>query len=458
MRAERVVLAPPPEQQQWPQARPDFAAPPAPEGQPGQGAAHTATVVAGLVGSSRLDPSDRVIGRRRVDPAPTTTVADEEVHAAFAAVAARMEGGASALADEDVAPASKRQYHTHAGDGAEVTPGRAMLAGRGGGDDSVRWYLRSIGKQRLLRPEEVNQLSLAVQKLLRWSTSEQELTDRLGRTPTRAEIATELELAGGARQYIQELDAMQRAKSLLVSANLRLVVSIAKKYMNQGLTLQDLIQEGSIGLIKGAEKYDPALGFRLSTYATWWIRQSMTRAIADHSRTIRMPVHMHDMMNSLRKHRREFHATVGRTPTDAELAQRMGLSIDKLRQVDGNTQVTTISFETQVSGSRSKTDGSAATLQSRLADKKPQPEPILEQAMMRDDLADLLRTKLTEREAYVLRLRYGFDDGRTRTLEEIGKGLSVTRERVRQIETKALQKLRSPGCAQRLSDYLEESH
>jgi len=417
----------------------------APSSLPLGGAEGAATLHTGLVGASMLSPSDRVIGgRARALP---TTVADADVTAAFAAVKAR---GTSAPVPE--APVGKRTQ-LHVGDGAAARVGRANLAG----EDSMRWYLRSIGKQRLLRPEEVNQLSRAVQKLLQWNEVEEQLTEELERPPTKAELATHLELEGGVRQYASELEAMQRAKSLLVSANLRLVVSIAKKYMNQGLTLQDLIQEGSIGLMKAAEKYDPALGFRLSTYATWWIRQSMTRSIADHSRTIRMPVHMHDMMNSLRKHRREFHSTMGRAPTDEELATRMGLTVPKLRQIDSNAAVSTISFETQLSGGKSRGDGNAATLQSRLADSKPQPEPVLERTMMREDLAELLRTKLTEREAYVLRMRYGFDDGMARTLEEIGRGLSVTRERVRQIETKALQKLRSPGCAQKLSDYLEES-
>jgi RNA polymerase primary sigma factor len=404
-----------------------------------------ATVHTGLVGASKLAPSDRVIGRPRAQP---VTVADADVAAAFAAVKARRDGSVAAVPLE---PAQ-----THAGDASAVKPGRAKLMG---GDDSMRWYLRSIGKQRLLRPEEVNQLSRAVQKLLQWSEVEAALAEELERPPTRQELAQHLGLPGGVQQYTSELEAMQRAKALLVSANLRLVVSIAKKYMNQGLTLQDLIQEGSIGLMKAAEKYDASLGFRLSTYATWWIRQSMTRAIADQSRTIRMPVHMHDLVNSLRKHRRELHAAKGRTPTDDELATSMGLTVSKMRQIDSNAEMSTISFESSINGNKANTGrGTTSTLQSRLADSKPQPQPMLERALMREDLAELLETKLTAREAYVLRMRYGFDDGKTRTLEEIGRGLSVTRERVRQIETKALQKLRTPVCAQKLCDYLSESN
>ena len=399
------------------------------------------------VGASVLNEGDKVLGRRKAADAART----QDLNAAFAAVAASRRAAESGAA---VAPPPPQQQ-THALGGVPVRPGKASLAGQ----DSMKWYLKTIGKQRLLSPEEVTQLSLAVQKLLRWSRVEEELSDALGRAPSHVELAGALELQGGEAQYASELEAMQRAKSLLVSANLRLVVSIAKKYMNQGLTLQDLIQEGSLGLIKAAEKYDPALGFRLSTYATWWIRQAMTRAIADQSRTIRVPVHMHDLMNAFRKHRREFQATHGRLPTETELATRMGITEAKLRQIDCNAAVTTVSFETELSGVKGghKAGASAgATLQSRLADVKPQPEAVQERTMMRDDLAELLRSKLTEREASVLRMRYGFDDGRARTLEEIGRGLQVTRERVRQIETKALQKLRSPGCAQKLSDYLED--
>merc|ERR1719498_2132444 len=175
---------------------------------------------------------------------------------------------------------------------------------------------------------------------------------RLERTIPDEEFAKHIGLEGGAAQYRCELQRIQDAKQLLVAANLRLVVSIAKKYINQGMNLQDLIQEGSLGLIKAAEKFDPSRGFRLSTYATWWIRQAITRAIADGSRTIRMPVHMHDMVNQLRRHRRELEATLGRPPTDEEVAVKMGIKLEKLRQVDVNSAVTTVSYETSISSKK----------------------------------------------------------------------------------------------------------
>merc|ERR1719498_284966 len=172
---------------------------------------------------------------------------------------------------------------------------------------------------------------------------------RLERTIPDEEFAKHIGLEGGAAQYRCELQRMQDAKQLLVAANLRLVVSIAKKYVNQGLNLQDPIQEGSLGLIKAAEKFDAARGFRLSTYATWWIRQAITRAIADHSRTIRLPVHMHDAVNNLRKAKRDLSQSLGRNPTQQELAEHMGMSLEKLRSIDCTSAVSTISMETAIS-------------------------------------------------------------------------------------------------------------
>jgi len=319
--------------------------------------------------------------------------------------------------------------------------------------ESLQWYLARIGKQRLLAPDEVNNLALAVQQLLLWESAREQLEEELLRPPTEAEHARAASLEVGV--YRERLARMRQAKGLMVSANLRLVVSIAKKYANRGLALQDLIQEGSLGLIRGAEKFDPARGYRLSTYATWWIRQAITRAIHDHSRTIRMPVHMHETIHKMRRHRAEMEAALGRPPTDEEVARKMGIAPAKLRQADVNSAATTVSYDASIMRNK-KADGSGGrTLEASLADEKVHSHSALERSMMSDDLKELLRVRVSEREAKVLRLRFGLEDGRTRTLEEIGRGLEVTRERVRQIEVRALQKLRDPTCASKLEGYLE---
>jgi len=321
-------------------------------------------------------------------------------------------------------------------------------------DDPVKWYLRSIGKQRLLTPEEVTALARRIQQMLAWQALREEMDARMEREASDEEFALHIGLVGGGAEYRNELKCMQDAKQLIISANLRLVVSIAKKYMNQGLTLQDLIQEGSMGLIKAAERFDPERGFRLSTYATWWIRQAITRSIADHSRTIRVPVHMHDAINQLRRARHELSTRLGRSATDEELAAHLGMTMKKVQFADRTSSVKTVSMETSL-GSKKKADAAGSTLQQLVSDKKPQPSHHTERAMMRADLDRLLDSKLSERESSVLRMRYGLRDGKPRTLADIGQLMSVTRERIRQIETRALQKLRSPANAEMLKEYME---
>mmetsp|Transcript_29206 Transcript_29206/g.56417 ORF Transcript_29206/g.56417 Transcript_29206/m.56417 type:complete len:469 (+) Transcript_29206:168-1574(+) len=393
-----------------------------------------ASVHHGMVGASKLRPDDRVIGSRKVSKTEDTkTTSDAE-------------------------PVQPTQHIDTADASQELDNVMHVQPPPTTGSDSMRWYLKSIGKQRLLSPQEVNVLSAKVQQLLLWELKEEDLEDRFGRAPTTEELAADLQLS--VKDYTEELRRLRRAKQLLVNANMRLVVSIAKKFMGAGLSLQDLIQEGAFGLNRAVEKYDLSKGFRMSTYATWWIRQAIMRSIADHSRTIRMPVHVHDLILQFKKQKRELANGLGRLPTEAELAEQMGISVEKVRQIDTNIALTQVSsIEAPIFSKSAKGDGKATALENKIADATQDSTASLEATLMREDILKMLSSKLTERESFVLRHRYGLVDGQTKTLEEIGKGLSITRERVRQIETKALQKLRSPSCSNKLRDYLRaEAH
>jgi len=440
------------------------------------GPSASATLFHGRIGGSKLGPNDRVIGKRTVvGVAPAAEPAAPPPTAPAVSAAALAAARRSRVSSSDAATAnqmgglrlktrkvgSKKKKADKDWNAKSFRPSppkdkNKVYSTHTGGDDSMRWYLKNIGKQRLLAPAEVEALALQVQRSLSWVETREALSEALARPCTDEELASELQLDGGAAEYAREMQKMQKSKQLLISANLRLVVSIAKKFMNQGLTLQDLIQEGSLGLIKAAEKFDPSKGFRLSTYATWWIRQAISRAIADHSRTIRLPVHMHDAVNNLRKAKRDLEQQLGRLPSQQELAQHMGLSLDKLRNIDCTSTVRTISMETTLGRNKGgAASASDSTIERVLSDTKMQPHENCDAAMMKEDMSKLLDTVLTERESHVLRLRYGLDDGRTRTLEEIGNGLHVTRERVRQIESRALQKLRNPLACRKVEEYLD---
>jgi RNA polymerase primary sigma factor len=455
----------------------------------------------GQIGGSKLDPSDRLIGRRnkaaelnrdaaqvpaQAPPLPAAApVSPPPIQMSAAALSAvrssRKVAPSGSAADvssglvkvKQGRPVTKDVKDDHAwaqytavaprkaksdddDDGMEAPTSHGRVNLRGGGDDMMKWYLKNIGKQRLLEPHEVQALSKSVQRELKWKEERDALSESLGRSCTDAELTEALGLKGGVPELQRETRRMRADKQLLVSANLRLVVSIAKKYVNQGLSMPDLIQEGSLGLIKAAEKFDASRGFRLSTYATWWIRQAITRSIADHSRTIRLPVHMHDAVNNLRKAKRDLQQEFGRQATQAELAEHMGHTLEKLRSIDCTSTVSTISFETTVNrkkGSSSSQQGT--TIERMLSDPKVQPHDACDNTMLREDLSRILDSTLTERESHVLRLRFGLGDGRARTLEEIGQGLRVTRERVRQIEARALQKLRTPQASEQMVDYLQ---
>ena len=272
-------------------------------------------------------------------------------------------------------------------------------------NDPVRLYLKEIGKVPLLTAEE------------------------------------ELDLA--MRMEAGDIEA----KKKLAEANLRLVVSIAKRYVGGGMSLLDLIQEGNLGLIKAVEKFDYKKGFKFSTYATWWIRQAITRAIADQARTIRIPVHMVETINKLIRVSRQLLQELGREPTPAEIGKEMGFSEEKVREIQKISQ-DPVSLETPIGEEEDSHLGDFIP-----DEDAPAPAEAASYTLLKEQLSEVLGT-LTEREEKVLRLRFGLDDGRTRTLEEVGKEFNVTRERIRQIEAKALRKLRHPSRSKKLKDYL----
>ena len=274
-------------------------------------------------------------------------------------------------------------------------------------NDPVRMYLKEIGQIKLLNTDE-----------------ELELADRI--------------IAGD-----------EQAKAILAEANLRLVVSIAKRYVGRGMLFLDLIQEGNIGLMKAVEKFDVTKGYKFSTYATWWIRQAITRAIADQARTIRVPVHMVETINNLARIQRQLTLELNREPSEDELAKKMGMSVERIREIYKISQEP-VSLETPI---REEDD-------SHLGDfikdeRNMSPEEYATNELLKDEISEVLLT-LTEREEKVIRLRFGLEDGKSRTLEEVGQMFGVTRERIRQIEAKALRKLRHPSRSRKLKDYMSD--
>ncbi|MCK2000639.1 RNA polymerase sigma factor RpoD [[Brevibacterium] frigoritolerans] len=272
-------------------------------------------------------------------------------------------------------------------------------------DDTVRMYLKKIGKYRILNAEEEKMLAKQI-------------------------------LAGD-----------EDSRKQLAQCNLRLVVSIAKKYINRGLDFMDLIAEGNTGLMKAIDKFDYLKGFKFSTYATWWIRQSITRAIPDQSRLIRIPVHMYDTINRLRKYNKELTQQFGREPSIKELAEKMELTEEKVAEIY-KIALDPISMETSIG------DDEDSTLNEFISDDRPDPDVYTKETMMKEAIDDVLES-LTPQEALVIRLRMGLDDGETKTLDQIGKIFDLTRERIRQIEERALRKLRHPSRSQKLRDFLK---
>jgi len=289
-------------------------------------------------------------------------------------------------------------------------------------DDPVRMYLREIGRVPLL-------------------TAEEEV--RLAQRMERGKI--ERSRPNPNRRYVEDGEEAQRR---LTEANLRLVVSVAKKYIGRGMSLLDLIQEGNIGLIRAVEKFDYTKGYKFSTYATWWIRQAITRAIADQARTIRIPVHMVETINRLIRISRRLLQDLGREPTSEEIAEQMEISPEKVREIIKVSQEP-VSLETPIGEEEDSHLGDFIEDHTALA-----PAEAASHQLLKEQVEDVLDS-LTERERKVLQLRFGLDDGRSRTLEEVGKEFHVTRERIRQIEAKALRKLRHPSRSRKLKDYLD---
>jgi len=294
-------------------------------------------------------------------------------------------------------------------------------------DDPVRMYLREIGRVPLLNAEEEVRLA----QLMERGKQERIRAERLKVKPNR--------------KYIEDGEEAQRR---LTEANLRLVVSVAKKYIGRGMNLLDLIQEGNIGLIRAVEKFDYTKGYKFSTYATWWIRQAITRAIADQARTIRIPVHMVETINRLIRISRRLLQDLGREPTSEEIAEQMEISAEKVREIIKVSQEP-VSLETPIGEEDDSHLGDFLEDQTALA-----PAEAASHQLLKEQVEDVLDS-LTERERKVLQLRFGLDDGRSRTLEEVGKEFHVTRERIRQIEAKALRKLRHPSRSRKLKDYLD---
>ena len=303
-------------------------------------------------------------------------------------------------------------------------------------DDPVRMYLKEIGKVALLTADE--EVALATDM-----TAGHEAQHRLDEAAEKEEAIPDEELAE-LRVAIKKGEA---AKQALAEANLRLVVSIAKRYVGRGMLFLDLIQEGNLGLIKAVEKFDYTKGYKFSTYATWWIRQAITRAIADQARTIRIPVHMVETINKVIRVSRQLLQELGHDPSAEEISEEMGMPVDKVREILKIAQEP-VSLETPIGEEED----------SHLGDFIPdegasEPSEAASFTLLKEQLVDVLST-LTPREEKVLKLRFGIEDGRTRTLEEVGKEFNVTRERIRQIEAKALRKLRHPSRSKKLKDFL----
>jgi len=317
-------------------------------------------------------------------------------------------------------------------------------------DDPVKIYLKEIGRVPLLTAEEEIELAECIYNGTPRKAKYRKRTD-VERNEDGTAVNPEEDLELVEKEYIptpQQMAASKKAQKRLVESNLRLVVSIAKRYVGRGMQFLDLIQEGNLGLIKAVQKFDHCKGFKFSTYATWWIRQAITRAIADQARTIRIPVHMVETITKVKKASSQLLHKNGRDPTPEEISEELNIPVERVREIMRIAQ-DPVSLETPIGEEEDSHLGDFIP-----DDEAPAPADAASLILLKEQLGEVLST-LTEREEKVLRLRFGLEDGRSRTLEEVGKEFDVTRERIRQIEAKALRKLRHPSRSKKVKDFLD---
>jgi RNA polymerase sigma factor (RpoD-like family) len=314
-------------------------------------------------------------------------------------------------------------------------------------DDAVGAFFKEMARYPLLSPSEEIELARQVRFLARMDSATEKLRKELGRTPNRQELMAKMAVTEA--EFNQKLHQGRSAKRRMIRSNLRLVVSIAKRYLNRGVPFLDLIQEGALGLNRATEKFDPDKGYKFSTYAYWWIRQGITRTIANDARTIRLPIHIVEKLNKLKKAHRDLRRDLQRNPTEQELAQALDVSVEQLRSLQ-QVRRRSLSLNHRVG------KGEDTELMELLEDSNTKtPESKISENMMRQEITSVLSEVLTEREKDIITLRYGLTTGETHTLEEVGCIFNLSRERVRQIQTKAMRKLRRPQVASRLKGWLK---
>ncbi|MGD1865643.1 MAG: RpoD/SigA family RNA polymerase sigma factor [Phormidesmis sp.] len=348
----------------------------------------------------------------------------------------------SSSLEDDTDDSDESQYSVQYSDKATASTRYRKAAN----DDAVGAFFKEMARYPLLQPTEEIELARQVRIILAVEERSEELQTTLNRKPTLAELADAFECTES--QLKQRLRKARSAKRRMIRSNLRLVVSIAKRYLNRGVPFLDLIQEGALGLNRAAEKFDPDKGYKFSTYAYWWIRQGITRTIANDARTIRLPIHIVEKLNKLKKANRELRKELERTPTEAEVAEALDMTPEQLRTLQ-QVQRKSLSLNHRVG------KGEDTELMELLEDGHSlSPESQISESMMRQEISDVLTEVLTEREKEIIALRYGLTTGETHTLEEVGGIFQLSRERVRQIQTKAMRKLRRPQVASRLKNWL----